>query len=166
MSEYSIELSKKLAETALDLIAYEPDNIEAKRVVIYLSRLSIELSLKAFLEKAGKPVSEIAKCWHRLSDLLEAVDLCRIYINDATDPKAFLPASEVRNIEVPFLPLLGHFTKMEFVIEAEKHGASIYPNKIRYGDNVEDVPPQTLSFAAKELTIWVEKHWNSAKYEP
>lgn len=166
MSEFSIELSKKFADFASNIIAYEPENIEAKRAVIYLSRLSIELSLKAFLEKAGKPVSEIIKCSHRLSDLLSSVDLCKIYIKDALGVEASWSASEVRNIEIPLLPLLGHFTKMEIVIEAEKHGASIYPGQIRYGNNVSDVPPETLSFAAKELTMWVEKHWNLVRYMP
>lgn len=160
MAEYDIAFAIKLAEVASDLILKEPENSEARRTVIYLSRLSMEISMKSFLEHAGLPLNKIRSHSHDLRELLSEVDKCEIQLDPTDGLKRWCPASRVRSVTIPFI---GHTVTLGLVIGAEEHGASKYPNKIRYGATVQDIPPEALGPAAAALASWVTQHLGTAR---
>src|SRR5437763_742351 len=132
MPEYSIEFGGKLAEVANFVAANGLDDAEAQRVVLYLSLLSTEISLKAMLEKAGKPVKEIAGTGHDLAQLLTDLDRCEIEVETAPGATRFVPASRLR------ASIIKHGEceiTVGALIESIKD-ASQYPNKVRYGDQL------------------------------
>jgi hypothetical protein len=96
VSEYRIEFGRKLAEVAKFVAADGLEDLDAKRTVLYLSLLSTEISLKAMLEKAGKPVKEIKRARHDLGQLLSDLDHCEIEIGTAPGATRFVPASRLR----------------------------------------------------------------------
>jgi hypothetical protein len=160
VAEYDIAFAIKLAEVATDLISREPENTEARRTVIYLSRLSMEISMKSFLEHAGVPLNRIRSHSHNLRELLSEIDKCEIQIDVTDDLKSWCPASRVRSVTIPFI---GHTVTLGIVIGAEEHGASQYPNQIRYGAQVQDIPPEALGPSASALASWVAQHSGSAR---
>lgn len=160
MPVFDINFSRKLAEVATTLINEEPDQLEARRTVIYLSRLSIELSLKALLERAGKPIALIRGHSHNLRSLLAEVDQCEMLVEVTPGQPIWVPASRLRSVDVSFM---GHSITLGVVIEAENHGASVYPNEIRYGQNIRDIAPEALAPSAVTLSAWVNENWNSLR---
>jgi hypothetical protein len=52
MAEYDIAFAAKLAQVANELDEKEPHRYDAARVIVYLSRVSVEISMKALLERA------------------------------------------------------------------------------------------------------------------
>ena len=160
MPTYDIQFANKLAEVSVTLIKEQPDQLEARRSVIYLSRLSIELSLKALLERAGKPVELIRKHSHNLRALLTEVDQCEVLAEVAPGRRLWVPASRLRSVDVSFI---GHSITLGMVIEAENHGASVYPNEIRYGENIKDIVPEALAPAALRLSAWIQENWDGLR---
>lgn len=155
MAEYNVEFARKLAEVAQGLVDQGlKKDMEAKRTVGYLSRLSMEISLKAFLEMAGKPVSTIRKHSHDLQKLLADVNACDLS-DEGSLSCVMVPAPTIDPLDVP----------VTMVLEAERHGASRYPNQFRYGDSGEiiDFPPETLALAALAIVEWVTKHGNGIR---
>ena len=59
MPEYEIAFGEKLADIARMVAAEACVTIDAQRTVLYLSLLSTEISLKAMLERAGRPITKI-----------------------------------------------------------------------------------------------------------
>jgi len=160
MITYDINFSKKFYEVAQNTISIETDDANMHRVVAYISRLSMELSLKSFLEQAGLPVNKIKKYWHDLSGLLSEVDKCEVEIEITPNTKKWVPASRVRRKEVNFL---SYSLALGVIIEAENHGASKYPNELRYGEMPKDFPPQALVQAAHVLNSWAASHGTAAR---
>lgn len=93
MPVYDLAFARKFAEVAEATVARGLDDVEAHRVVAYISRLSMELSLKAFLERVGVPVAEIKRHWHDLRSLLAEVEACQVEIEISAGVKRWLPAS-------------------------------------------------------------------------
>lgn len=160
MPAYDLAFSRKFAEVAEETIAREPENIEARRVVAYISRLSMELALKAFLERVGLPIEDIKKHSHDLRGLLKEVDKCEVEVDFSPGTMRWVPATRVRSVEIQFQ---GYSTTLGVIVEAEDHGASKYPNELRYGELPKDFPPEALSRAAVTLVTWVGEHWNVAR---
>lgn len=59
MPEFNLGFSQKLIEAAKAIKSNDLTDLEAKRTVLYLSLLSIEISLKAIMEKAGITISKL-----------------------------------------------------------------------------------------------------------
>lgn len=152
MPQFDINFAMNLAEVSIALLNQGLETPEARRTVIYLSRLSIELSLKALLELAGKPTLEIKKRGHDLQALLADVESYdfKMGITDAQ----WHSGTEIRKLNVPYNI---HQIDMGIIIEAERHGASKFPNEIRYGDNVQDVAPEILAPASLILASWAHR---------
>lgn len=161
MPVYDLAFARKFAEVAEATVARGLDDVEAHRVVAYISRLSMELSLKAFLERVGVPVAEVKRHWHDLRSLLAEVEACQVEIEISAGVKRWLPASRVRSVEVHFQ---GHQVTLGPILEAEDHGASQYPNELRYGNTPKDFPAAALARAAVVLAEWVAEHWNEARH--
>lgn len=81
MAEYDLSFAQKLAEIADKVDEEEGLIYTSRRAVVYLSRLSAELSLKGLLEAAGIPVRRIRARNHSLSKLLEDLGGCEVEID-------------------------------------------------------------------------------------
>ena len=152
---FSIEFSKRLIEAAESFFAI-PNNTadEAARAVLYLSLVSCEISLKALLEQAGFPIKEIKKRSHNLAGLLEDFSACELSKpshNSARSPASILRAN---NVTIS----TGQTKTVGDLLEAEKKGASKYPNEIRYSDLVQHYPPEFMLECAKVLNAWAKKN--------
>lgn len=160
MAEYDIEFSRRLAQVAAGILKQGLSDPESHRVVAYLSRLSMELALKAFLEGAGLPVSRIRDHSHRLKDLLKEIDQYEVEVEITPGHKHWCAASRLRSVTVS---ISGYQVPAGMVIEAEDHGASIYPSELRYGSQPKDFPAEALAFAALAIANWVSSNISFAR---
>jgi hypothetical protein len=159
MSEYSIEFGKKLAEVANFVMADGLDDAEAPRVVLYLSLLSTEISLKAMLEKAGTPVKEITRAGHDLARLLTNLDRCEIEFEITPGATRFLSASRLRACTIKDGECQ---ITIGALIESSKN-ASKYPNKVRYGDQPRHFPAAVVAQMSSMVAAFAGKHWQSIR---
>jgi hypothetical protein len=160
MPEYDLGFAAKLAETA-DLVD-ERDHwgCDARRVVVYLCRVSMEISIKALLERAGVPLRAIRNRNHDLKGLLFDLGLCEVLIDPSDPSSAWISAAVVGTECIDFglvkLPI-GEY------VSATDPEVSRYPNQIRYGETVIDFQPSLLIGAAKILADWTRKHWETIR---
>ena len=160
MAEYDIVFAEKLADTAT-LVAKEGlETLDAKRTVLYLSLLSSEISLKALLEKAGMPVSEIRNRSHNLKALLKDIGQCEVQIEIASGTSRWCSAIRLRAVLVD--PNYANGT-VGALLEAEVAGASKYPNQIRYGDLLEHYPAELVEKMASAIAAWAKENWDSIR---
>ena len=155
MPEYDLGFAAKLAETADMLDEREPNNYDSRRVMVYLSRLSMEIALKALLEQAGMPVDLIRRRSHSLNALLNDLDNCEFLTKADESDAVWHPATVVRDekidmgvVEIPIGEL----------VAATNPELSKYPNQIRYGPMVVDFHPVFLVGAANKLAAWAKKN--------
>ena len=162
MSEYNIDFSEKLIDCAKTLKVQGIDTFEAGQAVVYLSDLSCEITMKAFLEKAGKPVKEIKAHSHNLTKLLNEFSWCQVKEDRGDGHLIWGSASAVRGKQVddryPGLTI-------EMVLSAEEFGASKHPNEIRYGDHFRDFHPEIRLQTAIKLLDWVKIHWDCRYFQ-
>jgi len=151
VAEYDLAFASKLAEVASELEGREPHAYDAGRVVVYLSRLSVEITLKALLESAGRPVQKIRERSHDLRSLLDDLSACEVEIEVAPGVRAWSSAARIRGAVVD-LGLV--HVPIGDLICAEDKGASRYPNQIRYGDTVVDMNPFLLASMAVVAANW------------
>ena len=151
MAAYDLAFASKLAEVASEVESSEPYAYDARRVVAYLSRLSVEITLKALLEAAGRPVSEIRRRSHDLRGLLDDLSACEVEVEVAPGVKAWSSAARIRAAVVDLG--LVHVPIGELIC-AEDQGASRYPNQIRYGETVIDMNPSLLASMAVVAANW------------
>ena len=133
MADYDIDFAAKLAAVANKVDENDPWAYDARRVTVYLSRLSAEVTMKALLEKAGFPLQRIRARSHDLRGLLKDLGDCEVEVEVAPGVRKWCPASRVRaaviDLELVHVPI-GE------IIDAEDQGTSKYPNQIRYGEKI------------------------------
>lgn len=161
MSEYSTEFAAKLAEVATNLANKSKQDLETSRVVVYISRLSLELSLKGLLEHAGVSVADIRSRSHNLRGLLDDVGRCEVQSELPLRPQLWVSASSLRSEVIR--DATGSTTTVGNVVDAESVGASHYPNQIRYGKKLVDFPTVVLAQAAMSVASWTSKHSNDIR---
>lgn len=135
---------------------------EAKRAVLYLSLLSIEISLKYLLERAGVPVKEIRKCSHSFQALLKKLDSCEVPAA-ASEPPTWVPASRIRSRIVN--PAYANATVGTF-LSGETVGASKYPSEIRYGQSPHHFPFELQFDCAVMVAEWAEEYGETIRVKP
>lgn len=154
MSEYDLGFAEKLAETADMLDERQPYNHDARRVMVYLSRLSMEIALKAVLEQAGVPTKTIRQRSHNLNKLLLGLDNCEVLATVGGESR-WITANAVREESIDMgmaqIPI-GE------LVAATHPELSPYPNGIRYGERVFEFHPVYLVGAAKVLTTWARSN--------
>lgn len=160
MPEYDIDFAAKLASIASEVDEKDPWAYDARRVTIYLARLSAEISMKALLEKAGVPIPRIRARSHNLRALLTDLSECEVEIEIASGIKHSCSASLVRSATIDLGVI--HVPIGE-IIDAEDPRISKYPNEIRYGESVVDFSPALVSGMAVVLANWAKKHWKSIR---
>ena len=160
MAEYDIKFGERLATVAKSLVTNGIEELDAQRTVLYLSLLSAEITLKAMLEQAGKPVTHIQGRSHKLSELLADLSNCEVEVEVASGLRKWVPATRLRSCT------LDHGEKkitVGNVLEAESQGASKYPNKVRYGDLLSHFPPEVVSEMAEQVAAFARQHWQSIR---
>ena len=161
MPKYDIDFAAKLAEVAHDVDDNDPWAYDARRVTIYLSRLSAEIAMKALLERAGVDPKEIRKHSHNLQSLLKALDGCTVEHKDQSGNVSSASAGAlIRAAHIDFGVV--HMPIGE-LIEAADERISKYPNEIRYGAEVVDFQPAILCEMPVVLCKWAKTHWNTIK---
>ena len=160
MAEYDIAFGEKLADTARLVAAEGLESLDAQRTVLYLSLLSAEITLKAMLEHAGKPVSGIRARSHRLADLLCDLGQCELEVIAGT--KQYVSASRLRGC--PLQHGAAEST-VGTVLDAQSEGASSYPNQIRYGDSLQHFPAEVVAQMASKVAAFAREHWHSLRIQ-
>ena len=160
MAEYDIAFGERLADMARMVAAEGSAPIDAQRTVLYLSLLSVEISLKAMLERAGIPVAEIRARSHRLAELLSDLGRCEVEIEVTPGVKHYVPASRIRACT---LSNGAAESTVGAVIEAESQGASTYPNQVRYGDLLRHYPAGVVAQMAAKISEFAREHWQSIR---
>jgi len=160
MAVYDVAFGKRLAEAANMVMAEGLVELDAQRTVLYLSLLSAEITLKALLERAGKPESEIRERCHRLKKLISDLCQCEVEIEIAPRTKQYVPASRICSIP---LSHRGAQTTVGAVIDAETEGASIYPNQVRYGEVLRHFPADVAAQMAAKVSEFAYEHWHSVR---
>lgn len=158
MSHYDIAFGERLAKIANQIVAEGLHTEDVQRAVLYLGLLSSEILLKALLEKAGKPVAEIRKLSHNLKALLRELDHCHIVDEVVPGVQKQRHATTLR--ARPVLQTNSSVTVGYLIDEAEKLGASQYPNEVRYGELVRHFPAEVLARMASEILLWAKQHWD------
>jgi hypothetical protein len=160
VSEYNIGFAGKLIEAAKVVADDGLDNKDAKRAILYLSCLACEITLKALLEQAGKPVSQIRARSHSLSGLLTDIGGCSVLAEITKGARSWVRATRVCAIVVEE----GYSNAtIGTILTAEDCGASKYPNEIRYGHALSSYPPELWLKAAAALLEWAQSNWGSIR---
>lgn len=158
--EYSLEFGKRLIDAAKSFVTDDTANDEAGcAVLLYMSLLSCEITLKALLEKAGFAIKELKSRSHDLSGLLTDICFCELAGSGIGNSKPF-PASRLLSQAVIKNTANG---TVGALLEAESLGASKYPNDIRYGDLITHFPPLVMLECATVVSRWAEENINSIK---
>jgi hypothetical protein len=163
MAEYDIAFATKLAAVADEVDEKDPWAYDARRVTVYLSRLSAEITLKALLEKAGVPVPRIRDRSHDLRGLLKDLGGCEVQVEIA--PGVYEWCSASRGIRTAVIDLGMVRLPIGEIIDAEDQGASKYPDQIRYGEAVIDFNPGLVASMAIVLAEWAKFHWNTIRWQ-
>lgn len=150
--EYSLGFAKQLIEAARVLKGSGHLIEESKRALLYLSLLSIEISLKYLLEKAGVPIATIRRRSHNIETLLEDLGHCEI-LAGSMNQQQYVPATRIRARVVN--PMFGGAT-IGNLLAGESKGASRYPNEVRYGPMPQHYPPDLMLECAETVINWAE----------
>ena len=153
MSEYNIDCAYQMAQASKDILEHDSESEGAKRASLYTSLVACEIALKAALEIAGYEVKDIAKKRHNLSELLKMVSSCTVIRNmtDNGNPKR-VPATCIR------AGLVVEGATVGKLLEAEKVGASEFPNEIRYGEALKHYDVHIMSRLSFVILSWVTLH--------
>ena len=156
MSEYNMGFSVKLIEAARFVADEGLDSVDAIRTVLYLSKLACEITLKALLEKAGRPAVEIKKYQRDLAKLLVELSKCEVQEEVTKGSLSWVPAVRLRGE-----PVDNQYADATVgnILTSEERGASKYPDGIRYGNNFRDYPPELWLKTAIAIINWAENHW-------
>lgn len=158
MPEYDLRLAEELAVVANSVAQTELPPLAHDRMRLYLALLSIELSLKAMLEKAGMPISRIRARSHRLADLLSDLDHCTVEVTPPTGAVYRTAASRLRAVEISTPTEQGTFGQL---IDGLNGNVSNYPNEIRYGSYLRHYDASLVADAAKQAIEFARIHWTS-----
>lgn len=152
--QYSLDFARQLVDAAR--VSREQMGLydEAKRAVLYLTLLSIEISLKYLLEKAGVSATAIRKRSHDIESLLADLGNCEIQVGFGTESK-WASASRIRARVVN--PAY-HGATLGSLLEGESKGASKYPNEIRYGESPHHFPPELMHECAGKVIEWASEY--------
>lgn len=162
MAEYSLDFSKNLIRAARAVRDKGEDTVDAKRTILYLSLLSCEITMKALLERAGKPVKKIKHRSHNLEGLLRDVCRCEVKEEIVNGKLQWVIASRLRGQGVATRPRISSLTMGKF-LTGENQGASRYPNEIRYGDKLFHFPPDIALNASHILIRWAREKWDEIR---
>jgi len=151
MAIYDFEFAETLIHAAQSVKTGGLESFNAKRAVLYLSQLSIEISLKAILENAGVTIPVIKSRSHNLDQLMTDLCFCEIKMDIGNGTMHWVSAAQLRSISV--IEEKASVTIGTLLSDDDKK-KSRYPNEIRYGDNIKHYLPQTMLEVATIICDW------------
>lgn len=157
--EYSFGFAWQLIEAAKGPRQHMLQIEDAKRAVLYLCLLSIEITLKHLLEKAGVPVRKILKRNHKIRDLLKDLDNCEVMMGMGEMTKwesATAIGRRILNVEFPDI-------SASMILNADEKWASKYPSEIRYGPNPTHFSPDWVFECAHHVADWASMYGDSIR---
>lgn len=158
MPEYDLQLAEELAIVAGSIPQTDLAPVAHDRMRLYLALLSIELSLKAMLERAGLPVQRIRNRSHRIRDLMSDIDSCTIEVTPVAGVVYRTAASRLRSVEISTTIERGTVGQL---IEGLGENVSNYPNQIRYGSHLRHYDASLVADAARQIIAFAKVHWSS-----
>lgn len=161
MSEYDINLAERLANATPQIAKQELKTVNSIREAIHRSYLSMEIALKALLEKAGVAISEIPRNSHDIHKLLKDLETkCEIYDEIAPNYYKWRRATTLRAVTIN-----NEYSNCTVgtIFEAERNGASKYPQEILRGDQLRHYPVDAILGASRITIDWVKNHWNTIR---
>lgn len=166
MYEFNLDLAETFALHAAELAKKKNESINTKRVALYNALVSIEISLKHLLERAGWNRTSIKSLNHDLCKLLHSVAKCTINTKITPTHTRRVPASKLYAIEV--VDVNGATGTVGGMVEGmydPLQSASKYPNEIRYGATVKHFPADAVANLALKIVHWAKEHADSIKYD-
>lgn len=158
MPIYSIGFSEKLIDAAQFVLNDDGDEFDKLQTVLYLCHLSCEITLKALLERAGKPIKDIIACSHDFDKMFQPFYM-EIQINKGN---RWVKAGGI-GTEQTKKGIYEPTVKTMLTNKKTSH----YPSNIRYaGDVIYAYPPQELINASKILLNYARKYWDSIRLIP
>lgn len=162
MPEYDLNLAEELAVVACSVARTELAPVSHDRMRLYLAMLSIELSLKAMLERAGMPITKIRARSHRIAELFSDLEKCTIEVEPLAGAVFRTKASRLRSVEIS--------TRNESATVGQLIDAlgdvSNYPNEVRYGGHLRHYDASLVADAATQIVAFAKLHWSSIKDTP
>lgn len=156
MPEYHVEFGSALLKAAKSVAKEGDQNIHSDRVVLYLSLLSIEISLKALLEQAGYHVKEISSHSHNLKSLLAEFGNLTVEQDILGRRGTPVPATQLRATPI-------YYGEAEAtigtIIEQIDPKPSTYPNEIRYGQALKHFPTEVIVQVADKVAHFANDHF-------
>ena len=155
MAEYSIDFAQEMSKASNAIVAAGLGSEDAQRAALYIGLVSCEMAIKAALEKAGKPPSEIKANGHSLYKLLDDLGSCTVLAEISPGTPARVPASRIRSVVVD-----SNYADATIgnLLEAERFGALKFPNEIRYGDVLQHFPASIIARLSEKVVAWVKLH--------
>ncbi len=158
MATYDIEFSETLITAGRSIEVAGLDSLNAKRTVLYMSLLSVEISLKSFLETAGVPVPKIKSRSHNLDQLMNDACCCEVEVDLGDGKMYWVSAAQLRSI--PTREGDAESTLGAMLSDDQK---SKYPNDIRYGEKITHYSPSTMLKAAGKLAKKIKGYGNRVR---
>jgi hypothetical protein len=163
MPIFNLGFSDKLIEAAQFIFDDDGDDFDKLQTVLYLSYLSCEITLKALLEKAGKPIKDIRACSHDFEKIFQPFFI-EVEINEEVVNNIYkwIKASGIGCEQTKE----GIYEPTVRTMLTDKK-ASQYPSNLRYaGDHISSYPPQELIKAARILHSYALKYWDKIRLAP
>jgi hypothetical protein len=158
VAEYDIDFAGKFIDAACFV---EKDGLQAQesvRIVIYLALLACEISMKAFLERAGFTSSELKASSHDLSRLSDRMCFCEIE-KEIASKKMWVSAACFRSSTIR-TPDVSEET-IGSLLERLSKDTSKYPNELRYGENFTHYSPPVVLEMAQLIRAFCINHWSN-----
>lgn len=152
--EFNINFAQQMSDASAQILSAASIENEADRASLYTALVACEIALKAALEYANKPLEDIPRT-HNLSKLLDLLSTCTVLCDVTNGKLSRVPASRIRGIVVTYD---GKSETVGNLLQAEKYGASIFPNEIRYGSILKYFPPGAIHKLSVKLISWVKLH--------
>lgn len=160
---YSLSFAKHLASIASRTATTDSSEPEAGRTILYLSLLSAEIALKAFLEQSGFTILAIRECSHSHQKILALMEQAEVMADVTSSESTWVAASRIRSVVVD-----ERFANATIgtLLTTSDMDSSVYPGEVRYGEEVRHYPPMVMAALAETVVVWVEANINSARVKP
>lgn len=164
MSEFSLELAEEFARIATMLTEKANASVNTQRAALYNALVSVELSLKHTLERAGWSHAEIKNLGHDLHKLLCAVVKLTILADIEPAHPRRIRASQLLAIEIAGTDgSSATVGKMIDAIYDPLEAASRYPGQLRYGKSIKHFPAEAVAMLATKIACWTREHVDTIK---
>ena len=158
MAEYDIGLAEELAVVANSVERTPLEPFARERMRLYLALLSLELALKAMLERSGVPIRQIRGRSHGIKDLLTDLGGCFVEAEVTAGTLGRVPATRLRSVVISTPTERGTLGQL---IDALDKGVSAYPTEIRYGADLKHFDAALVADAARQAVAFARVHWSS-----